>query len=169
MERSIRVLVVDDYLPFRGLVRAALHNQAGLQVIGEAADGIEAVLKAQELQPDLIVLDIGLPALNGIEAVRRIRDLSPKSRILFLSANRSWDIAEQALRAGASGYVVKSAIPDELLSAVEAVLQGNRFVSTIVSGLNDTDPTDATGTRQPRELGPDEDQLHEFPSCEEPG
>jgi CheY-like chemotaxis protein len=103
-------------------------------------DGLEAVQKAQQLQPDLILLDIGLPALNGIEAARRIRELSPKSKILFLSENRSWDIAEEALRTGAGGYVVKSDAAGELLPAVEAVLKGKRFVSAILAGNDLTDP-----------------------------
>jgi CheY-like chemotaxis protein len=103
-------------------------------------DGLEAVQKAQQLQPDLILLDIGLPALNGIEAARRIRELSPKSKILFLSENRSWDIAEEALRTSAGGYVVKSDAAGELLPAVEAVLKGKRFVSAILAGNDLTDP-----------------------------
>src|SRR5207245_11799923 len=88
-------------------VSTRLHKQPELQVMGEALDGLEAVRKAQQLHPDLILLDIGLPSLNGIEAARRIRELSPKSKILFISENRSWDIAEEALRIGAGGYVVK--------------------------------------------------------------
>lgn len=105
---AIRILVVDDYKPWRGFVYSTLQKQAELQVIGEASDGLEAVEKAQELQPDLILLDIGLPTLNGIEAARRIREVSPESKILFVTENRSCDIAEEALRTGAGGYVVKS-------------------------------------------------------------
>jgi CheY-like chemotaxis protein len=91
---------------------------------------VEAVQKAQELQPDLIVLDIGLPTLNGIEAARQIRTQAPQSRILFLSENPSWDIAKEALRSGGSGYVIKSNAAGELLPAVEAVLQGKPFLSS---------------------------------------
>src|ERR1700758_3447640 len=105
---SLRVLVVDDYEPFRRIVCSMLARKLELQIVGEVADGLEAVQKAQELQPDLIVLDLGLPTLNGVEAARRIRKLSPKSKILFVSGNRSPDIAEEALRTGAGGYVVKS-------------------------------------------------------------
>ena len=82
----------------------------GLRLVGEVSDGLEAVQKAEKLQPDLIVLDIGLPTFNGIEAARRIQELSPKSRILFLSENRSWDIVEQALRTGA-GAMSSSRMP----------------------------------------------------------
>jgi DNA-binding NarL/FixJ family response regulator len=135
LERLIsRILVVDDYEPWRRFVSTTLQKQPNLQVIDEAVDGSEAVEKARQLQPDLILLDIGLPTLNGIEAARRIRELCPKSRILFLSENRSWDIAEEALRASAGGYVVKSDAASELLAAVEAVLQGKQFVSPSLTG-----------------------------------
>jgi len=93
----IRVLVVEDYEPWRRYVSTALQKQTELQVIGEVSDGLEAVQQAEELQPDLILLDIGLPTLNGIEAARRIRKVSPASRILFVSENCSADIAEEAL------------------------------------------------------------------------
>src|SRR3954466_3756711 len=98
MDKSaIRVLVVDDFEPFRDRFSALLAKEPRLQVIGEASDGVNAVEKAQELQPDLILLDIGLPSLNGIEAARRIRNVSPCSTILFVSENRSPDIASAAL------------------------------------------------------------------------
>jgi DNA-binding NarL/FixJ family response regulator len=129
----IRVLVVDDYEPFRRFVISTLEQQPELQTVGEATDGLEAVRKAEELKPDLILLDIGLPKLNGIEAARRIRDVSPKSTILFFSENRSWDIVEEALYTGAVGYVAKSEAARELLAAVEAVLQGKQFVSSSLS------------------------------------
>jgi DNA-binding NarL/FixJ family response regulator len=125
----IRVLVVEDCEPWRRHFSTAFQKQPELQVIGEVSDGLEAVQKAQELQPDLILLDIGLPSLNGLEVARRIRKVSPASRILFVSENRSADIAEEALSTGASGYVVKSDTGSELLLAVKAVLEGKRFIS----------------------------------------
>lgn len=134
--------MVDNYEPWRRFVSTTLQKQPTLQIIGEAVDGLEAVQKAQQLQPDLILLDIGLPTLNGIEAARRIRELFPKSKILFLSENRSWDIAEEALHTGAGGYVVKSYAVAELLPAVEAVLKGKRFVSASLAGNDLTDPMD---------------------------
>jgi DNA-binding NarL/FixJ family response regulator len=120
---------VDDYEPYRRTIFTMLQKQEHLRVIGEAVDGLEAVELAERLQPDLVLLDIGLPALDGLKVARRIRELSPKSRILFVSENRSWDIAEEALRTGADGYVVKSNVASELLVAVNAVLAGNRFVT----------------------------------------
>jgi CheY-like chemotaxis protein len=131
---TFRVLVVDDYDPWRAFVASKLKDQLKLRIIGEARDGLEAVQIAQQLQPDLILLDIGLPTLNGIEAALRIREVSPKSRILFVSENRSREIAEAALRTGARGYVVKTAATSELLPAVEAVLQDKQFVSGSLTG-----------------------------------
>jgi len=129
MPKSIRVLVVDDYEPWRRFVCSTLDKRPDLQTICEVSDGLEAVQKAQELQPDLILLDIGLPTLNGIEAARQIRQLSPNSKILFLSENRSLDVVEEAIRTGACGYVLKSDAASDLSPALEAVLQGQRFLN----------------------------------------
>lgn len=119
------MLIVEDYAPFRRFVVSILQKQQGLQIICEVPDGLESVQKAEELLPDLVLLDIGLPNLNGIEAAQRICKISPQSKILFLSENRSWDIVEEALRSGACGYVVKSDAESELLPAVKAVLKGS--------------------------------------------
>src|SRR5215469_3795215 len=114
--------------------------------MGEVSDGLEAVQQAGQLQPDLILLDIGLPTLNGIDAARQIREISPASRILFVSENRSADIVEAALSTGASGYVVKSDAAGELLPAIGAVLEGTRFLSVSLTrnALNDR-PNRQTG------------------------
>jgi DNA-binding NarL/FixJ family response regulator len=100
-----------------------LQARPELQVIGEVSDGLEGVRKAQELHPDLILLDIGLPGLNGIEVARRIRRFSPKSKILFVSQESSADVVQQAFSLGACGYVVKMDAGRELLAAVDAVLR----------------------------------------------
>jgi DNA-binding NarL/FixJ family response regulator len=130
----VRVLVVDDYEPFRHFVCATLAQNPELQVVGEASDGLEAVHKAQDLQPALIVLDIGLPTLNGIEAARRIRKLSPDSKILFVSQENSPDVVHGVLSLGALGYVVKSHAGRELLAAVATVLEDRQFVSSGLAG-----------------------------------
>lgn len=137
-KRRIRLLLVDDFQPFRQLIRAKLQSQNYLEVIGEAGDGAEAIRKAQELAPDLVLLDIGLPQLNGIEAARKIRNQSSNSKILFMSENRSADIAEAALSTGACGYVVKLDAGRELLTAIKAVFEDKRFVSSSLrSHVND--------------------------------
>ena len=134
----MRVLVVDDFKEWRSLVRSLLAMRPEWEIVCEASDGLEAVLKAEELKPDLILLDIGLPKLNGIEAARRIRKLIPESKILILSQERDADVAQEVIgRVGVSGYVVKASARTELLAAVEAVLQGKQFIS---SGLEDRDP-----------------------------
>ena len=132
--RSIRVLVAEDFEPFRRFVESILRKQPELQIVCEVSDGLEAVQKAQQLQPDLILLDIGLPHLNGIEAAQRIRKLSPKSKILFVSQESSADLAQEALATGACGYVVKMDAESELPTAVIAVLRGERFVGSRFAG-----------------------------------
>ena len=139
---SVRVLVVDDYEPWRRFFSTTFQKRPDLRVISEASDGLEAVQQAQQLQPDLILLDIGLPSLNGIEAARRIREVSPTSKILFVSENRSNDIVEEALSTGAGGYIVKSDAGSELLPAVEAVLESKRFISASLTGRDFNAPKD---------------------------
>jgi len=126
----IQVLIVDDYEPWRRFIRLALLAYDKLQIAGEASDGFEAIEKARQLQPDLILLDIGLPKLNGIEAARRIREVSPTSKIIFVTGDRAWDLAQEGLRVGARGYVVKSGAARELLAAIWAVLDGQQFLSS---------------------------------------
>ncbi len=128
-----RVLIVEDSEPFRRFVCSAFAKRPELQVVGEVTDGLAAVRTAKELQPDLIVLDIGLPSLNGIEVARRIRKLSPMSKILFVSQETSADVVEEALRTGAHGYVVKADAGRELLEGVHAVLRGEPFVGKRLS------------------------------------
>jgi DNA-binding NarL/FixJ family response regulator len=128
---TVRILVIDDYEPWRRFIASTLQKRPEWQVVGEGADGAEAVEKAQELQPDLILLDIGLPKLNGIKAALKIRETVPNVRILFFTENSSPDVAEEAMRTG-DGYIVKAGAAQELLAAVEAVLRGNRFVSSLL-------------------------------------
>jgi DNA-binding NarL/FixJ family response regulator len=121
---SVHVLVVEDSVAFRRYIVATLATQGGLEVIGEVADGLEAVQKAQELKPDLILMDIGLPSLSGIEAARRIRNLVPEAKVVFLSQESSADIIQMALNTGASGYVVKVNAEHELLRTVRSAIFG---------------------------------------------
>jgi DNA-binding NarL/FixJ family response regulator len=139
----LRTLVVDDYAPFRRFICSTLEKRLRLQIVGEASDGLEAVRKVEELQPDLIVLDIGLPKLNGFEVARRIRKLCPKSEILFVSQESSADVAQEGLSLGARGYVVKARAGSELLAAVEAVCQGRHFISSGLSGRREANEAQA--------------------------
>lgn len=134
---SVRMLVVDDNEPFRRFICSVLSTRPEWEIVGEVSDGLEAVQKAKELQPNLIVLDIGLPGLNGIEAARRIRKLSPCSKILFASQESSADVVEAAFCSGGLGYLIKSRAASELLAAVEAVLRNEQFVSATVADRND--------------------------------
>jgi DNA-binding NarL/FixJ family response regulator len=136
---AIRILIVDDFKDWRRQVRLLFQPRPEWQVIAEASDGSEAVQKTEELKPDLILLDIGLPKLNGIEAARRIRQLSPSSKIVFLSQNNDRDIVQAALSTGARGYVRKTDAQSELLSAVDAVLRGKQFSSSSLKGYKFTD------------------------------
>lgn len=131
---NIRVVIVDDFEPFRGFLCALLRKMPKLEVICELSDGLAAVQKAEELNPDLIFLDIGLPTLNGIEAARQIRRLVPKTKIIFLSQESSDDVVQEAFSLGVLGYVVKTLAGSELLPAVKAVLEGKQFVSGGVTG-----------------------------------
>lgn len=127
----VKTLVVEDVDDFRQFLCSSLREKTQCEVVGEASDGLQAVQQAEELHPDLILLDLGLPVLNGIEAARRIVKVSPKSKILFVTQNCSREIAEGALRTGASGYLLKSDATD-LPWAVQTVLNGEKFVSTRV-------------------------------------
>ena len=142
----VRILVVDDFESWRRFICSILEKNSELKVICEASDGLEAVQKAEELKPDLIVLDIGLPSLNGIEAARRIRKVAPESKILFLSQVSSAEVVQDALSLGALGYVVKANAARELLPAIEAALRDRQFVS---SGVKDYELSVGTYTHAP--------------------
>ena len=121
-----------------------LDKISNLQIVGEASDGLEAISKAARLQPDLILLDVGLPNLNGIEAGRRIRKLSPKSKIIFVTQESAYEVVQEAFNLGAWGYVVKTRVGGDLLAAIESVHHRKEFLS---SGLSAQNFTHSTGGR----------------------
>jgi DNA-binding NarL/FixJ family response regulator len=131
---QFRTLIVDDVDGFRRVLRSMLEERTECEVVGEAFDGLQAVSQAEQLQPDLVLLDLGLPTINGIEVARRIRKLSPNSKILFVTQNSSREIAQGALRTGANGYLLKSESTD-LLAAVETVISGEQYVSSRVKQI----------------------------------
>jgi DNA-binding NarL/FixJ family response regulator len=133
----VRVLIVDDFDPWRGFVIEHLRQQPNLLIIGFASDGLEAVQKAEELQPDLILLDIGLPKLDGIEVAGQIRKLAPKSKMLFVSSDSDPAVVRAAFYAGGHGYVLKTDATIALLPGMEAVLLGERFVSPGITEVDD--------------------------------
>jgi DNA-binding NarL/FixJ family response regulator len=127
---AVRILVVDDLESWRRFLGVFLKEDPACQIICEASDGLEAIEKSRELQPDLILLDISLPKLNGIEVARQICKIAPSSRILFFSENRCPEVVREALRVGGRGYVVKSDAAQDLLPAMKMVMQDQRFVSS---------------------------------------
>ena len=134
MPSILRILVVEDFEPYRRAITSIVRNRGEFQIICEVSDGLEGVLRAAELRPDLVLLDIGLPKLNGIEAARRIRDLVPQSKVVFLSQESSPEIVRAAFGLGAWGFVVKSDGGSELLAALSSVLRGEKFVSSSLQG-----------------------------------
>lgn len=133
----VRVLIVDDFDPWRAFVIQHLNGHPQFRVLGCASDGLAGVQKVEELQPDLILLDISLPKLNGIELARKVRKLVPKAKILFLSSNADPDVVRAAFCAGGAGYVLKSDAGGALLPGMEAVLLGKQFVSSSLAGIED--------------------------------
>jgi len=133
---TVRVLVVEDFAPFRRFICSTLTRMGDIRVVGEVSDGLEAIQRALELKPDLILLDIGLPTLNGIEVARQIRELLPESRIIFLSQESSPDVVQEAIGLGARGYVAKIRAGGELRAAIESVISGQLFVDCSSGGGN---------------------------------
>lgn len=139
----MRILIAEDFAPFRALVSSLLLENSDVQVIYEVSDGLEAVRRARELTPDLILLDIGLPGVNGMDAARQILGLMPTAKIVFLSQHNSRDVVQEALGLGGLGYVYKPRAGIDLFPAILAALRGKQFVSSGL-GVTGPDPTDET-------------------------
>jgi DNA-binding NarL/FixJ family response regulator len=132
---SVRILVADDHGVVRRGLRALLESRRGWKICGEAANGREAVERARRLKPDVAILDIGMPGLNGVEAARQIRKVSPKTEILILSAHGSEKLVLEVLEAGARGYVVKEEADESLMVAVDALLRHVPFLTARIAKL----------------------------------
>ncbi len=128
MTPNTRILLADDHAVLRAGLRLLLNSQADLEVVGEAASGMETLTLAETLQPDLILLDLSMPGLGGLDALRVLRHTAPCSRILILTMHDDPQYLRQALKSGAAGYVLKKAADVELLSAVRAVMRGEVYV-----------------------------------------
>jgi DNA-binding NarL/FixJ family response regulator len=155
MREKIHILLADDHAVVRQGFKMILAAQPDMEIVGEAGNGREALDLAGQLQPDVIVMDVAMPELNGIEATRRIADLSPRSRVLALSMHKDSVYVREILRAGARGYLLKDSISSDLLAAVRAIARGEGYLSPGVSDavLNDyrrhvTDPIDLLSSRE---------------------
>jgi DNA-binding NarL/FixJ family response regulator len=129
----IRVLLVDDHKLFRAGIRSLLQTVSGVEVVGEAGDGREGLRLIEALRPDVVLMDIMMPGLNGLDAAARVARICPAARVVMLSMNAGEDSVLQTLRAGASGYLLKTADPAELELAVRAVARGETFLSSAIS------------------------------------
>ena len=155
MREKIRILLADDHAVVRQGFKMILAAQTDMEIVGEAGNGREAVELAESLRPDVVVMDVAMPELNGIEATRRLAASTPRTRVLALSMHKDSVYVREILRAGARGYLLKDAIAGDLLSAVRAVAQGEGYISPGVSDavLNDyrkhvTDPIDLLSSRE---------------------
>lgn len=156
---AIRVLIADDHGVMRAGLRAMLEIDPSIEVLGEAANGEEAIQLAGELHPDIVILDIGMPGIDGIETTRRLKKLFPNMQVLILSVYEDQSLLQGAIRAGASGFVIKRAAGEELMDALQAVSQGYMYIHPAITRLllNDLTPAvdrknHALETLTPREL-----------------
>lgn len=153
--KKISILLADDHSVVRQGFRRILESQADMEIVGEAANGREAIERATKLSPDVVVMDVAMPELNGIEATRRLMESSPRTRVLALSMHKDAVYVREILRAGARGYLLKDAIDADLLAAVRAVARGEGYLSPAIADavLTDyrqhvTDPIDLLTSRE---------------------
>ncbi|HYZ86041.1 MAG TPA: response regulator transcription factor [Bryobacteraceae bacterium] len=153
--KKIRILLADDHAVVRSGFRMLLSAEPDFEVVGESADGLDAVQKATALEPDVVVMDVTMPNLNGIEATRRLAAEAPRARVLALSMHKDAVYVREILRAGARGYLLKDSKEGDLINAVRALSRGEGFISPAVSDavLSDyrkhvTDPIDLLSTRE---------------------
>ncbi|MDH3543446.1 MAG: response regulator transcription factor [Desulfobulbaceae bacterium] len=133
METRRKIVIAEDHTILRAGLRALLSGQNGLEVIGEAGDGREAIRKVDTLQPDLLLIDLSMPKLNGIDAIREIKSQHPEIKIIVLTVHKSEEYIVAALQAGANGYMLKDASQNELLLAIDYVINGKTFLSPSIS------------------------------------
>ena len=150
METRRKIVIAEDHTILRAGLRALLSGQNGLEVIGEAGDGREAIRKVDTLQPDLLLIDLSMPKLNGIDAIREIKSQHPEIKIIVLTVHKSEEYIVAALQAGANGYMLKDASQNELLLAIDYVINGKTFLSPsisdkVVDAFLNTDKKDKPG------------------------
>ena len=132
-ERTYRIVLAEDHTILREGLKALLASQVGLQVVGEATDGREAVRCAEELKPDLMMLDLSMPRSNGLEAMKDIKRVSPQTKVLVLTVHKTEDYVFTALQGGADGYVLKDSSAAELMLAIRSVLNGERYLAPAIA------------------------------------
>jgi two-component system, NarL family, response regulator NreC len=155
----IQILIADDHGVMRAGLRALLEDEPEMQVVGEAASGEDALHLASRYLPDIVLLDIGMPGMDGIETTRRLKKDLPQIRILILSVYEDESLLREAVRAGASGYVIKRAAEEELIAAIQAVSRGDMYIHPAITRLLFNDPPpqkkpkdDSLKTLTPREM-----------------
>jgi two-component system response regulator NreC len=132
---TIRLLIADDHGVLRAGLVALLNAETGMQVVGEAEDEHTAVILAVEKRPDVVLMDISMPETSGIEATRRIKQLVPETRVLILTVHEDKSLMEEAIRAGANGYILKRAIKDQLISAIHTVMRDELYLHPVMSRM----------------------------------
>ena len=153
--KRIRILLADDHAVVRQGFKMLLGAQPDMEIVGEASNGREAAEKAEESRPDVVVMDVAMPELNGIEATRRLTASVPHTRVIALSMHKDWVYVREILRAGARGYLLKDSGAEDLVSAIRAVARGESYLSPAVSNavLDDyrrhvTNPIDLLSSRE---------------------
>lgn len=156
---SIRIFIADDHGVMRAGLRAILENEPELEFVGEASNGEDALQLATQIQPEIVLMDIGMPGMDGIEVTRRLKKAAPRIQVLILSVYEDEILLREAIKAGASGFVIKRAVEDELISAIRAVSRGDLYIHPAITRLliKDISPTvdqksDALASLTAREL-----------------
>jgi two-component system, NarL family, response regulator NreC len=164
---GIRILIADDHGLIREGIRAMLSPEAGLEVVGEAFDGYNTLSLAQELRPDIVLMDISMPGLSGLEATRRLMEILPEVRVLMMTVHEDHGLLQEALRAGANGYIIKRAVKLELVTAIQAVQRGEIYIHPAMTGLliRDLSPLPATGRVEVEALTPREIDVLQLLAC----
>lgn len=158
----MRIMIADDHAIVRQGLRSLLESHGGIEVVGEAEDGRTAVRLAEELRPDVIIMDVTMPDLNGVEATRQICERRPEARVIILSVHADKRIIRESLKAGALGYVLKSHVFDELCRAINAAAVGDHYLSPRIADIIVEDyirGVPADGNSSPRELTGTERQI----------
>ena len=158
---AIRILIIDDHGLMRAGLRALLEDEPDIQVVGEGETGEEALRLTGELQPDILLLDIGMPGMDGIEATRRLKRLNPQIRVLILTVYEEESLLREAIRAGAAGYILKRAAEEELVTAIRAVWRGDTYIHPAVTRylLKDLSPSTSSKKEALDELTPREREV----------